>query len=162
MALPAFYLSRSYHPAPLRSAPSFGRPDGSDRRLPNPAKMAALPANWEFDYDGSRWFYRYKPTGLVQYHFPKDGDEYPEFVDSFAPPVDLAPEEKLESQQQLKRRSTTSGHPSSRAQGSKPKRDGSASATLAGADDGGGYWFPDSYMYLGPGGYNDLSPFRGR
>ncbi len=39
-----------------------------------PLAMAALPEGWEADYDGTRWFYRYKPLGLTQYRFPKDGD----------------------------------------------------------------------------------------
>ncbi|KAK0615923.1 hypothetical protein B0T17DRAFT_510486 [Bombardia bombarda] len=121
--------------------------------------MASLPENWEFDYDGSRWLYRFKPTGLVQYTFPKPGDEFPEFVDAFASPSDLPPEERLESQQQLKRKGDTG----SKAPATKPK-DGSASvsATLTGLDDdGGAFWFqPDSFMYMGPGAYNDISPVQ--
>lgn len=35
-----------------------------------------LPQGWEADYDGSRWFYRYAPTGLTQSKFPKPGDEH--------------------------------------------------------------------------------------
>ncbi|KAI0023624.1 hypothetical protein F4780DRAFT_58787 [Xylariomycetidae sp. FL0641] len=42
--------------------------------------MSGLPEGWESDYDGSRWFYKYKPTGEIQYHFPRDGDEFPEFI----------------------------------------------------------------------------------
>lgn len=37
--------------------------------------MASFPDGWESDFDGERWFYRYKPTGFTQYHFPKAGDE---------------------------------------------------------------------------------------
>ena len=65
--------------------------------------MAGLPPGWEWDYDGQRWFYTYKPTGHVQYHFPTEGDEFPSFVDEGSPVPKLAPEERLESQQQLKR-----------------------------------------------------------
>lgn len=43
--------------------------------------MAGLPEGWEWDFDGKRWFYTYKPNGHVQYHFPTEGDEFPEFVD---------------------------------------------------------------------------------
>ncbi|KAJ9157105.1 hypothetical protein NKR19_g3847 [Coniochaeta hoffmannii] len=120
--------------------------------------MASLPEGWEFDYDGHRWFYRYKPSGVVQYHFPKPGDEFPEFIDAFSPPPSLAPEEKLESQHQVKRRSTTgdnSGKPGGQ------RKNGTPGATLFESDEagGGGSWFqPDSFMYLGPGSYNDISP----
>ncbi len=42
--------------------------------------MATLPEGWEADYDGARWYYRYKTTGLTQYHFPKDGDVSPDTI----------------------------------------------------------------------------------
>ncbi|KAK3359348.1 hypothetical protein B0T25DRAFT_514897 [Lasiosphaeria hispida] len=120
--------------------------------------MASLPEHWESDYDGARWFFRYKPTGIVQYTFPKPGDEYPEYIDAFAPPFDLPPEEKLESQQQKKRRSTAERSVSRSA---SKRNNENTSATLTGPDDGGGGfqpWFQPDFMYLGPGSYNDISP----
>ena len=120
--------------------------------------MASLPENWESDYDGDRWFFRFKPTGLVQYTFPKPGDEFPEFVDVFSPPLQLSPEEKLESHYQVKRRNTAGGSGSA-SQAGKSK-DGLTSATMAGpGDDDGNFWYqPDGLMYMGPGGYTDISP----
>lgn len=122
--------------------------------------MAALPENWEWDYDGKRWFYRYKPTGLIQYSFPKPGDEFPEFVDDGAARFDLAPEEKLVSQKQIRRRSTL-GESSSKQAGHK-HRVSSATASIAEQDDGTGpFWLqPDGLMYMGPGAYNDISPLQ--
>ncbi|KAK3897608.1 hypothetical protein C8A05DRAFT_47843 [Staphylotrichum tortipilum] len=117
--------------------------------------MAGLPENWEWDYDGTRWFYRYKPTGLIQYSFPKPGDEFPEFVGD-AGTVDLAPEEKLVSQQQIKRRSTL-------GESSKTtRRDRAVSNAVSDPDDGSGpFWLqPDGLMYMGPGAYNDISPLQ--
>ncbi|KAF4586030.1 hypothetical protein GQ602_005335 [Ophiocordyceps camponoti-floridani] len=67
------------------------------------SSLVGLPPGWESDYDGSRWFYTYRSTGHVQYRFPCAGDEFPHFVDAAAPPPLLAPEERLESQQQLRR-----------------------------------------------------------
>ena len=46
--------------------------------------MTNLPDGWEIDYDGSRWFYRFIPTGLVQHQFPNPGDEFP---DNFQAPT---------------------------------------------------------------------------
>ncbi|SPQ21781.1 ff73e091-a282-4604-93a7-a2f1a43ae6ed [Thermothielavioides terrestris] len=123
--------------------------------------MAALPENWEWDYDGTRWFYRYKPTGLIQYTFPKPGDEFPEFVDDNAAPLDLAPEERLVSQQQIKRRSTLGG--SWRGQPARAKqRERAVSNVSSDQDDGSEpFWLqPDGLMYMGPGAYNDISPLQ--
>ncbi|KAG7288920.1 hypothetical protein NEMBOFW57_005280 [Staphylotrichum longicolle] len=119
--------------------------------------MASLPENWEWDYDGSRWFYRYKPTGLVQYTFPKPGDEFPEFVD-FSSSADLAPEEKLVSQQQIKRRSTLGE--SSKQAGATTRQARATSNAISDPDDGAApFWLqPDGLMYMGPGAYNDISP----
>lgn len=120
--------------------------------------MATLPDNWESDYNGEseRWFYRYKPTGYTQYTFPKPGDEYPEYIDSFSPPPELSPEERLESHYQVKRRNTAGG--SSPAK--NKKGNGLTSATMSGpADDDGNFWYqPDGLMFMGPGGYTDVSP----
>ncbi|KAG7142053.1 hypothetical protein HYQ45_001478 [Verticillium longisporum] len=134
---------------------------------------------WESDYNGSRWFYRYKPTGQVQFHFPQDGDEFPDFVDAYAPAPDLAPEEKLESQQQVKRKTefpennekgpakslmrATAG-PSGGGLGSvtKPSRTAAGKQQLSPTDDddnGGEFYYqPESFMFLGPGAYSDVSP----
>lgn len=62
-----------------------------------------LPPGWESDYDGRRWFFTYRPTGHVQYHFPSEGDEFPGFVDAWAPAPALAPEERRERQHQVRR-----------------------------------------------------------
>ncbi|KXH41840.1 hypothetical protein CNYM01_06756 [Colletotrichum nymphaeae SA-01] len=128
--------------------------------------MAALPSGWEWDYDGSRWFYRYKPNGHVQFHFPKEGDEFPDFVDCFSPAPELAPEEKLESQQQLKRRTTADANPTSkmRATGGPMSDFGMSRSGFGGPmgnddDDSDGFFFqPENFMYLGPGAYDDISP----
>ncbi|KAK1833312.1 hypothetical protein QBC39DRAFT_49291 [Podospora conica] len=116
--------------------------------------MASLPEHWESDYDGNRWFFRYKPTGIIQYTFPKPGDEFPEFIDASAPPLDLPPEEKLVSQQQVKRKGTSD---STSAKSTDKQGDDVTSATLA-KGEGGGFWFQPDFMYLGPGSYNDISP----
>lgn len=67
-----------------------------------------LPPGWEHDYDNSlrRWFWRFTPTGLTQYRFPRPGDEYPEHLYTGAEFVDLAPEERLASERQVRRRTT--------------------------------------------------------
>ncbi|KAF4470525.1 hypothetical protein FALBO_2579 [Fusarium albosuccineum] len=129
--------------------------------------MAGLPEGWEWDYDGKRWFYKYKPTGHIQYHFPKEGDEFPDFVDASAPAPDLAPEERLESQQQMRRYgSTTTPSANMRA---KKEEEGWQSRMSATARPVSAMWEPDqdeneavfqpeNFMYLGPGAYNDVSP----
>ncbi|GKT41078.1 uncharacterized protein ColSpa_01259 [Colletotrichum spaethianum] len=127
--------------------------------------MSGLPPGWEWDYDGARWFYRYKPNGHVQFHFPKEGDEFPDFIDNFAPVPDLAPEEKLESQQQLKRRTTVDTDPQSkmRATGGPltdfgMNRSGFGGPMSNDDDDDGFFFQPENFMYLGPGAYTDVSP----
>ncbi|KAM7198097.1 hypothetical protein V8F20_006342, partial [Naviculisporaceae sp. PSN 640] len=118
--------------------------------------MATLPDNWESDYNGERWFYRYKPTGFTQFNFPKPGDEYPEYVDTFSAPPELSPEERLASQHQVKRRNTAGGDSSP---AKNKKENGLTSATMSGPADDDNYWYqPDGLMYMGPGGYTDVSP----
>ncbi|KAM7220122.1 hypothetical protein V8F06_004450 [Rhypophila decipiens] len=61
---------------------------------PEPSNTEGLPQNWEWDHDGKRWFYRYRPTGYAQYNFPQVGDEYrlptednqEEHLDAASPP----------------------------------------------------------------------------
>ncbi|KAK5993705.1 hypothetical protein PT974_07141 [Cladobotryum mycophilum] len=131
--------------------------------------MAALPPGWEWDYDGSRWLYRYNPTGHVQYHFPKAGDEFPDYIDVSTPVPDLAPEERLESQQQVKRYGSTSGNKAAgRPAEKKNGWEGRMSATAqpvssvweGDLEDGEGdaVFQPESFMFLGPGAYMDVSP----
>lgn len=116
--------------------------------------MTSLPEHWESDYDGNRWFYRYKPTGIIQYTFPKPGDEFPEYIDASAPRVPLPPEEKLVSQQQLRRRNTAERKGSQASTRTKDDADEVTSATLS-KGEGGGFWFQPDYMYLG-----DISPLQ--
>ncbi|KAF4948130.1 hypothetical protein FGADI_9917 [Fusarium gaditjirri] len=127
--------------------------------------MSGLPEGWDSDYDGRRWFYKYKPTGHIQYHFPKEGDEFPDFIDTFSPAPVLAPEERLESQQQIRRHASTT----TPARFSPKKEDGGygmsatarpVSMTWDGGfeDEENGVFQPENFMYLGPGTYNDVSP----
>ncbi|KAF4995156.1 hypothetical protein FGRMN_5294 [Fusarium graminum] len=123
--------------------------------------MSGLPEGWDADYDGRRWFYKYKSTGHVQYHFPREGDEFPDFIDSFSPAPDLAPEERLASQRQT----TTTKPPQL-----NPKKDDggygmSATARPVSTTWDGGFeeeepavFQPENFMYLGPGAYTDVSP----
>ncbi|KAM0272392.1 hypothetical protein ACHAPA_002143 [Fusarium lateritium] len=127
--------------------------------------MSGLPEGWDADYDGRRWFYKYKPTGHIQYHFPKEGDEFPDFVDTFSPTPDLAPEERLASQHQVRRQTSTT----TPAKLSPKKDDGgyAMSATArpvsmtwdgASEEEEPAVFQPENFMYLGPGAYNDVSP----
>lgn len=68
--------------------------------------MASLPSGWKADYDGKRWFFTYGPTGQSQFQFPRPGDEFPDFCcagAAFLPAVELMPEERLESERQVRR-----------------------------------------------------------
>lgn len=149
--------------------------------------MTGLPPGWESDYDGTRWFYKYKPTGQVQYHFPSEGDEFPDYVDEASPAPVLAPEEKLESQQQMKRHGST--HTGALANASTlpwqqpAAKGGRLSSTWTGEmsatarpvsfvwdgeerqggtgsrdDEDDGVFRPETFMFLGPGTYTDVSP----
>ncbi|KAI0122932.1 hypothetical protein BJ170DRAFT_687643 [Xylariales sp. AK1849] len=118
--------------------------------------MSALPKGWEWDYDGSRWFYRYKPSGLTQYNFPKPGDEFPEYVSPSAEAIDLAPEERLASERQVRRHSTLDGTPNgTRSNEGRRRKEPLEDVVEMGAT---GYFDPASFTYLGPGSYNDISP----
>ncbi|KAK8054648.1 hypothetical protein PG994_009715 [Apiospora phragmitis] len=116
--------------------------------------MSVLPEGWEWDYDGTRWLYRYKPSGLVQYHFPKPGDEFPEYVGFGIGSFDLEPEERLASDIQTKRRDTLGGTQS----GAVPNLSQRQKKPPAEIDEIGatGYFDPEEFMYLGPGGYADV------
>ncbi|KAI7779265.1 hypothetical protein LA080_001028 [Diaporthe eres] len=68
--------------------------------------MASLPSGWKADYDGRRWFFTYGATGQSQFQFPRPGDEFPDFCcagAAFLPAVELMPEERLESERQVRR-----------------------------------------------------------
>lgn len=74
--------------------------------------MASLPTGWKADYDGQRWFFTYGPTGQSQFQFPRPGDEFPDFYccpGAAVPAVELLPEEKLESEKQVRRMLNVSG-----------------------------------------------------
>ncbi|KAI0143751.1 hypothetical protein GGR57DRAFT_342909 [Xylariaceae sp. FL1272] len=125
--------------------------------------MARLPDGWESDYDGTRWFYRYKATGTVQYHFPQPGDEYAEFfLDDGSGPLELTPEESLAIERQAKRRSGMGGETetTSDTTRSESKRDNKKIEAIGEKDSNGmsatGYFDPSSFMFSG--GYSDISP----
>lgn len=122
--------------------------------------MSNLPPGWDLDYDGSRWFYRYRSSGLTQYTFPQEGDEFPDFVDAAAPAPVLAPEEKLESQQQMRRRGDTGISNGSRSKSLAMSATGGPVSTTWDEDDDGDYshFQPENFMFLGPGAYTDVSP----
>ncbi|GAO18345.1 hypothetical protein UVI_02043930 [Ustilaginoidea virens] len=140
--------------------------------------MSGLPHGWEWDYDGQRWFYKYKPTGHVQYRFPSEGDEFPDFVQAAAPAPDLTPEECLESQRQLARQSNLNGTAGAAA-GDAARRgaDGGGTTSKFGvssamaepintvwesdereAEDA--VFQPENFMFLGPGAFTDVSPLN--
>jgi len=123
--------------------------------------MSGLPEGWEADYDGSRWFYRYKATGIVQFRFPQDGDEFPEWYEDGNDDVPLEPEAWLASEQQVRRRSTLGSDPEIPAGELPPKvaasrRKRSESIPEDEEMSATGYFDPSSFMYFGPGG--DISP----
>ncbi|KAI0897755.1 hypothetical protein F4806DRAFT_375939 [Annulohypoxylon nitens] len=96
--------------------------------------MALLPEGWEADYDGTRWFYRYKATGLTQYHFPRLGDEFPELVGLGFGPLDGAKHSDVATK--------LGGNEAAKA----------SSNDVMGAT---GYFDPDQFMHFG---LNDISP----
>ncbi|KAI0144991.1 hypothetical protein BJ166DRAFT_82694 [Pestalotiopsis sp. NC0098] len=96
--------------------------------------MTGLAAGWEADYDGSRWFYRYKSTGLTQYTFPKAGDEFPEHVGTGHGDFGLAPEERLASNRQVRKRTSPSSSPTRGSHG--------AAAVVGGMSATTGYFDP--------------------
>lgn len=123
--------------------------------------MATLPQGWVADYDGQRWFYCYTATSHTQYHFPKPGDEFPEFslLGDHSKNDGLLPEEKLESERQVRKRAalkgaqkgTTIGKRRSGGVSGNEKQDGKVN------DENDMFAF-ESFGYLGPGNnYNGIS-----
>ncbi|KAI1771905.1 hypothetical protein F4818DRAFT_194266 [Hypoxylon cercidicola] len=119
--------------------------------------MAHLPVGWESDYDGTRWFYRFTTTGLMQYHFPRPGDEYPELVGLGFGPPDLSLESKLASKHQNEHQSPPHAADSAKA---ASESDGHGLKKAEPANESGGmsatgYFDPDDFMYFG---LNSVSP----
>ncbi|ROW01842.1 hypothetical protein VMCG_05644 [Cytospora schulzeri] len=134
--------------------------------------MASLPPGWAADYDGSRWFFLYKPTGHFQYQFPKPGDEFPDFGGGLALDLglslglgldggELSPEERLESERQVRRQTTV---PVARKEGGMDGEsqqegvDAGIGSTGRGSDvkvneegdEGGDVFCFESFGYFGP------------
>ncbi|RYP43232.1 hypothetical protein DL768_010026 [Monosporascus sp. mg162] len=111
--------------------------------------MLGLPEGWESDYDGRRWFYRYKPNGLTQFQFPQPGDEFPSFVGDDG---ELEPEERLASELQIRHRNAQE----SNAHGDTKRSSSGRKKTVEGVKDdefsmgATGYFDPSSFMYFGP------------
>jgi hypothetical protein len=78
----ASYLEPQVPPCPAAAITCFSAPEVEQEGhpehpsiRPSPA-VNSLPPGWEMDYDGKGWFYQYKPTGFVQYEFPKEHDPH--------------------------------------------------------------------------------------
>ncbi|KAI1166353.1 hypothetical protein F5B18DRAFT_606925 [Nemania serpens] len=115
--------------------------------------MSGLPGGWESDYDGTRWFYRYKATGMIQYHFPQPGDEFAEFLlDAGTGPFQLTPEDSLAIEQQSKRRSLTSldndAKSGTKTSGSRRERKRIEAIEEEEGMSATGYFDPSSFMYF--------------
>lgn len=117
--------------------------------------MATLPPGWVADYDGQRWFYCYTATSHTQYHFPKPGDEFPEFslVNDHSKNDGLLPEEKLESERQVRKRAALRGHQGGTTIGKRSGEDvNDRQRQDEKENDGGkGMFSFESFGYLGPG-----------
>ncbi|KAI0525443.1 hypothetical protein F5B22DRAFT_642462 [Xylaria bambusicola] len=119
----------------------------------------SLPEGWESDYDGTRWLFRYKATGTVQYHFPQPGDEYAEFLlDAGTGPIQLSPEERLVIEQQAKRQSISGWDNGARngvaTSGSKRERKRVEDVEDEFGMSATGYFDPTYF----PGAFNSISP----
>ncbi|RYP22349.1 hypothetical protein DL765_001701 [Monosporascus sp. GIB2] len=119
--------------------------------------MFGLPEGWESDYDGQRWFYRYKPNGLIQFQFPQPGDEFPTFVGDNG---ELEPEERLASELQLRQKKAQEPNAPGDTKRSSSRRKKTVEEvnddeSLMGAT---GYFDPSSFMYFGPEESNDAGP----
>ncbi|KAI0835298.1 hypothetical protein F5Y06DRAFT_137725 [Hypoxylon sp. FL0890] len=123
--------------------------------------MAHLPEGWESDHDGTRWFYRYTPTGLTQYHFPRPGDEFPELVGLGFGPLSLLPQKKLAGDCEVEKQSALNGLSNS---GVPVKSGGDGRKTAASTNEGEalsatGYFDPDDFRFFS---LNDVSPVGDR
>ncbi|KAI0197125.1 hypothetical protein EV127DRAFT_3216 [Xylaria flabelliformis] len=121
--------------------------------------MAKLPDNWVSGYDGQRWYFQYEPTGMVQYHFPQEGDEYAEFLlDVGTGPIKLTPEDSLAIEQESKRRSIPGFNDDNTKSG--PKTSGSKRERENAGEEGYGMsatGYFDSSAYF-PDAHNTVSP----
>lgn len=130
--------------------------------------MATLPSGWAADYDGQRWFFKYTATNHTQYHFPKPGDEFPDFShfgDGFGglgfagviPATELLPEERLESDRQVRRQGTADGNNQG---GKKKKKSMEKQVGKEMEDEEGEDWAAmcsfSSFGCLGPGSFDDF------
>lgn len=107
-----------------------GRVGSGGKKRRKKKNMASLPSGWKADYDGKRWFFTYGPTGQSQFQFPRPGDEFPDLfccagAAAALPAVELMPEERLESERQVRRLLNVSGS-------------GAAGSTGEGGVDGAG------------------------
>lgn len=123
--------------------------------------MATLPEGWAADYDGQRWFFSYTATSHVQYYFPKPGDEFPDFllVGTISKESGLLPEEKLESERQVRKKAETVG--GDRRKTNTRQSEGKGDSSSGGGDEPGeeseeGTFCFESFGYLGPGSYEDI------
>ncbi|KAI1199590.1 hypothetical protein F5X97DRAFT_119266 [Nemania serpens] len=115
--------------------------------------MTGLPDGWESDYDGTRWFYRYKATGMIQFHFPQPGDEFAEFLlDAGTGPFQLTPEDSLAIEQESRRRSLSNldNHATSGTKTSGSRRERKKIEAIEEEDgmSATGYFDPSSFMYF--------------
>ena len=113
--------------------------------------MLALPEGWESDYDGNRWFYRYKPNGLTQFQFPQPGDEFPAFVGDN---VELEPEERLQMRQNTSPSSASRADTRTSGIGSRLGKE-PATGQDEFAMSATGYFDPSSFMHFGPDDLDD-------
>lgn len=117
--------------------------------------MATLPPGWAADYDGQRWFYCYTATSHTQYHFPKPGDEFPEFslVDDHSKNDGLLPEEKLESERQVRKRAALRGTQGRTTNGKRSDEEGNdrEMQNHKEIDEDEEHFCFESFGYLGPG-----------
>lgn len=121
--------------------------------------MATLPPGWAVDYDGQRWLYCYTATSHTQYHFPQPGDEFPDFslVDGYSINDGLLPEERLESERQVRKRAALRGAERRMTNGKRIGEDGNDRERQDDKenDGGDGTFSFDSFGYLGPGSFSE-------
>lgn len=125
--------------------------------------MATLPPGWAADYDGQRWFFRYTATNHTQYHFPTPGDEFPDFslVGGLSDGEELLPEERLESERQVRKKATgAGGQKKASTRPSGKSRGGGADLDERAEDGVEGTFYFESFGYLGPGSYEETMRAR--